>query len=112
MQEEYNLASNLDQMVSRMDSFDEFRHLRDRATDCHQNNPSLFAALVNEGLVASKQKEYLKRILQSQRVLLEDQHVEGQKSTTYSASQELENVPRRIVRVKRQNAPAADLQQL
>ena len=35
VQEEYDLANNFDQMMSRMDTFDEYKHLRDQATQCH-----------------------------------------------------------------------------
>lgn len=42
VQDEYDLANSLDQMVTRLDQFDEYKHLRDKVTQCHQSNPSYF----------------------------------------------------------------------
>ena len=60
VQDEYDLANSVDQMVTRLDQFDEYKHLRDKVTQCHQSNPSYFQALINEGLTTAKQREYLK----------------------------------------------------
>jgi len=35
VQEEYDLAANLDQMITRMDTFDEYKHFTDLAKLCH-----------------------------------------------------------------------------
>lgn len=71
VQEEYDLANNLDQIVTRMQQFDEYKFIREKATACHQSNFNFFQSIVNEGLSTPKQRDYLKQILQSQRVLLE-----------------------------------------
>ena len=42
VQDEYDLANSLDQMVTRLDQFDEYKHLRDKVTQCHQRNPCYF----------------------------------------------------------------------
>ena len=52
--------------------------------------------MVGQGLTSEKQKEYLKKILQSQRVNLVDNSGKTQQS-----EDAMENVPRRIVKVKR-----------
>ena len=35
VQEEYDLANNVDQMVTRLSQFDEYSHLRTKVTQCH-----------------------------------------------------------------------------
>mmetsp|Transcript_10271 Transcript_10271/g.13914 ORF Transcript_10271/g.13914 Transcript_10271/m.13914 type:complete len:113 (-) Transcript_10271:318-656(-) len=40
VQDEYDLANNVDQMATRLNSFDEYRHLRTKVTQCHQANAS------------------------------------------------------------------------
>ena len=60
VQEEYDLANNLDQIVTRLDTFDEYRHFRDLARQCHAQNATQFQALVAEGLVSDRQRDYLK----------------------------------------------------
>ena len=55
--------------------------------------------MVGQGLTSEKQKEYLKKILQSQRVNLVDNSGKTQQS-----EDAMENVPRRIVKVKRMTA--------
>lgn len=42
VQDEYDLAHSVDQMVTRMDAFDEYKHLRELATQCHQQNAPFF----------------------------------------------------------------------
>ena len=54
VQEEYDLANNLDQIVTRLDAFDEYRHFRDLARQCHAQNATQFQALVAEGLVSDR----------------------------------------------------------
>ena len=38
VQEEYDLANNLEQIVSKLDSFDEYRHFRELARQYHAEN--------------------------------------------------------------------------
>lgn len=47
-------------MVTRLDTFDEYKHVRELARQCHSQNATDFQALVAEGLVSDKQREYLK----------------------------------------------------
>ena len=47
-------------MVTRLDTFDEYKHVRELARQCHSQNPSDFQALVADGLVSEKQRDYLK----------------------------------------------------
>jgi len=62
VQEEYDLANNIDQMSTRLDSFDEYRYLKEKASQCHLYDANMFQNLVNEGLGTPRQKEYLKQI--------------------------------------------------
>ena len=50
VQEEYDLASNLDMMVSRLDSFDEFKFFADTAKQFHLQNSQLFQEIMTKGL--------------------------------------------------------------
>ena len=42
VQEEYDLANNVDQMQSRLDQFDEYKHLRNKITEFHSADASAF----------------------------------------------------------------------
>jgi len=42
VQEEYDLANNLDQIVTRMNKFDEYKYVREKATACHGSNFNFF----------------------------------------------------------------------
>ena len=46
--------------MSKLDAFDEYRHFRELARQYHTENAAQFQALVAEGLIYDKQKDYLK----------------------------------------------------
>ena len=101
VQEEYDLAANLDMIVSRIDTFDEFKFFADTARQYHQQNPQIFQDMVKAGLQSEKQQAYLKQIMQSQRVQMQNDQ------------QSQDMVPRRIVKAKRRlNAKAGDMNQI
>ena len=63
VQEEYDLAANLDMITSRLHSFDEFKFFADSARQYHAENAQYFQEMVTTGLNTERQKEYLKQIM-------------------------------------------------
>jgi len=89
VQEEYDLAANLDMISSRLDSFDEFKFFADSARQYHQENAQYFQEMVTTGLQTEKQKAYLKQIMQSQRIEMK------------SDATDKNQIPRRILKARR-----------